>query len=577
MLQNLTIENFAIIDHLTVDFDDGMTVLTGETGAGKSIIIDAVGLLVGGRGSTEFIRYGTDSFHLSGLFFMPALDPAAHALLEEWHIPFTDQQLEIRRDLEKNGRNTIKVNGVALTVASLKRLGRYIVDIHGQNEHQTLMDPKSHLHFLDQYGGEKIAQALLHYQEEYQAYRTLQHQYQAISLDDQASAQRIDLLTFQIDEIEQSQIVVGEEDELLSEREQLQNYQQIVEALTAATEGLMQGSTNAYDLVGTLASSLSHIATLDPKYNQFYQEAESIYYNIEGLSGDIAHALDGLSYDPNRLNAIEDRLALLQNLKRKYGADEAEIIAYVEQARLELNELTHQESRQQELQQAMSKQGKRLKMAARALHEVRVEQAESLSQAVDQQLTELYMQKAHFQVHFEERRHFQNDGKDEVVFYLSTNQGEPFKPLHKIASGGEMSRIMLAMKAIFQQAQGVTAIIFDEVDTGVSGRVAQAIANKMYRISLATQVLCISHLPQVAAMADQQLLIQKQETEGRTRTAVETLDVSGRVEQIARMSAGEIVSAATRAAAEEQLASAALERKQLASAHHAVGERDHHA
>lgn len=565
MLQNLTIENFAIIDHLTVDFTDGMTVLTGETGAGKSIIIDAVGLLVGGRGSTEFIRYGTDHFRLTGLFFMPHLDPAAQDLLAEWHIPFADHQLQIRRDLEKNGRNTIKVNGVSLTVTALKQLGRYIVDIHGQNEHQTLMDPKNHLHFLDQYGGEAVQTVREAYQADYHQYRKLQHQYQAISLDDQASAQRIDLLTFQIEEIEQSQISVGEEEELLSEREQLQNYQQIVEALTTATEGLTQGNLNAYDLIGSLASALSHIATLDSRYEAFYQEAESIYYSIEGLSGDIAHAMDGLAYDPERLNVIEERLALLQNLKRKYGEDEAEILAYAEQARRELDELTHQESRQQELQLAMAKQGKQLKATARALHQARVAQAEQLNQAVDQQLNELYMQKAHFQAHFEERRHFQSDGKDEVVFYLSTNQGEPFKPLHKIASGGELSRIMLAMKAIFQQAQGGTAIIFDEVDTGVSGRVAQAIANKMYRIALTTQVLCITHLPQVAAMADQQLLIQKQEVEERTRTAVFVLDMTGRIDQIAKMSAGETISTATKAAAKEQLQLAEQERQQLTS------------
>ncbi|MDO4680421.1 MAG: DNA repair protein RecN [Aerococcus sp.] len=564
MLQNLTIENFAIIDQLTIDFDDGMTVLTGETGAGKSIIIDAVGLLVGGRGSTEFIRYGTDRFHLAGLFFMPTLDPQAKKLLDEWHVPFSDGQLLIRRDLEQNGRNTIKVNGVSLTVSALKKLGRYIVDIHGQNEHQTLMDPKSHLHFLDQFGGSAIQEALQQYQEEYQTYRQLQHQYQAISLDDQASAQRIDLLTFQIDEIDQSQVVVGEEDELTNEREQLQNYQQIVEALTTAMEGLTQGSSNAYDLIGGLATSLSHIATLDNQYDEFYQTAESIYYTIEGLSSDVNQALDQLSYDPNRLNAIEDRLAVIQNLKRKYGEDEAEILAYAEQARQELDELTHQESRQEELRQAMAKQGKHLKAAARTLHQIRLEQAEQLNEAVDQQLNELSMQKAHFQVHFEERRHFQSDGKDDVTFYLSTNQGEPFKPLHKIASGGEMSRIMLAMKAIFQQTQGVTAIIFDEVDTGVSGRVAQAIANKMYRISLSTQVLCISHLPQVAAMANQQLLIQKQETNGRTRTDVSVLDTTGRIDQIARMSSGETITSATKAAAEEQLAIAATERQQLA-------------
>ncbi|MCI5775745.1 MAG: DNA repair protein RecN [Aerococcus sp.] len=563
MLQNLRIENFAIIDQLSVDFEDGMTVLTGETGAGKSIIIDAVGLLIGGRSSADYIRYGEDYFLLTGMFFMPEIDPEAEALMANWHIPFDDQQIQILRKVERNGRNTVKVNGVSLTVTALRQLGQYIVDIHGQNEHQTLMDPKWHLSLLDRYDEKKMQPLLATYHEQYETYRDLKQLLNQLTLNDKETAQRMDLLKFQIDDIEKEQLEVGEEDRLVNERTQLKNYERVVQSLTTANNMLTQSAGSAYDALGEATTALSDIETLDSQYQKFYQQAESIYYGIEGLSSDISHALDELSYDPERLNQIELRLNAIQNLKRKYGESEQEILDYAVRAREEMDALTHQEQRSDDLNLQLKKQIAEMKQTAISLHQARKSIAKKLSTAIDQQLQDLYMEHAHFKVNFEETKSFTKDGKDNVVFYLSANQGEPFKPLHKIASGGEMSRIMLAIKTIFQMAKGGTAIIFDEVDTGVSGRVAKAMAHKMYLISKESQVLCISHLSQVAAMADYQLLITKVTTNNRTATQIEQLSDEQRVTQLARMQSGENVTDVSRVAAKEQLKQAAEERQQL--------------
>lgn len=563
MLQNLRIENFAIIDQLSVDFEDGMTVLTGETGAGKSIIIDAVGLLIGGRGSADYIRYGEDYFLLTGMFFMPHIDPEAEALMANWHIPFDDQQIQIMRKVERNGRNTVKVNGVSLTVTALRQLGKYIVDIHGQNEHQTLMDPKWHLSLLDSYDSAEIQPLLDIYQEQYARYRDLKQQLNQLTLNDQETAQRMDLLQFQIDDIEKEQLEVGEEERLVNERTQLKNYERVVQALTASSNALMQSSSNAYDALSETVSSLSDIETIDDNYQKFYQQSEGLYYGIEGLASDINHALEELSYDPERLNQIELRLNVIQNLKRKYGSTEEEILKYAEQARKEMDDLTHQEQRSDDLNRQLKAQISEMKETAIALHQKRKDIAKTLSEAIDQQLQDLYMEHAHFKVNFEETKAFTKGGKDNVIFYLSANQGEPFKPLHKIASGGEMSRIMLAIKTIFQMSKGGTAIIFDEVDTGVSGRVAKAMAHKMYLISEGSQVLCISHLAQVAAIADYQLLITKIANDERTSTQIKQLTEDERVTQIARMQSGEQITDVSRVAAREQLKQAEAERRQL--------------
>lgn len=557
MLQHLAIENFAIIEKLAVDFESGMTVLTGETGAGKSIIIDAVGLLMGGRGSTDFIRYGADGFSLSGIFYMPELAPEARQLLAENDIPFDDDQVLIRREMQMSGKNNIKVNGVPLTVALLKQLGTHIVDIHGQNEHQSLMHTSKHIQLLDQFGGSELQAVKAAYQTAYAVYTAAKQKLLDLSLNEQETAQRIDLLRFQIEEIAASQLVVGEEEDLLEERQQMQNYQKIVDSLGAAHEGLAQNEVNVVDNLGKIIGELQPISHIDAKFAAYVQEAETAYYSLQELASDISHQLDQLSYDPHRLDFIEERLALFQSLKRKYGTSIAEIIQYAATAETELAQLENKESHLQQLEQQLSQATQHVEKAGTALHDQRSSAAVALTTAIEAQMRELYMEKARFQVHIERARDYQANGFDQVAFYIATNVGEPFKPLVKVASGGELSRLMLAMKAIFQQSRGVTAIIFDEVDTGVSGRVAQAIANKMFEIALHAQVLCITHLPQVAAIADRQLFIAKQQTTKRTYTTIAELTADQRTAEVARMLTGENITDVAKQAAAEQLAQSA--------------------
>lgn len=566
MLQHLAIENFAIIEKLSVDFEAGMTVLTGETGAGKSIIIDAVGLLMGGRGSTDYIRYGASHFSLSGIFFIPDLAPAGQALLAENDIPFDDNQLLIRRELYLNGKNNIKVNGVSLTVTLLKQLGTYIVDIHGQNEHQSLMQPSRHVQLLDQFGGQALQAVKAEYQAEFAVYQAARQKLTDLSLNEQETAQRIDLLAFQINEIEASQLKPGEEESLLEERQQMQNYQKIVDALGAANEGLTQNEPNVIDYLGLVVGELQQISHIEATFNDYFEQAQSAYYNLQELASDISRQLDQLSYDPQRLDFIEERLALFQSLKRKYGQTIADVVAYGETAGVELEQLSNKESHLHKLEADVRTAAKQVEAAGQRLHQQREQAASRLTVAIETQMRELYMEKARFQVQIERSKDFQANGSDQVAFYIAANVGEPFKPLVKVASGGELSRLMLAMKTIFQQSRGVTAIIFDEVDTGVSGRVAQAIANKIFEIALHAQVLCITHLPQVAAMADQQLFIAKQQSQDRTFTTVEVLSPDQRVDEVARMITGENITAVAKEAAAEQLTQSQQFREQKRAA-----------
>ncbi|MCY3058885.1 DNA repair protein RecN [Aerococcus urinae] len=562
MLQNIVIENFAIIDQVTIDFDEGMTVLTGETGAGKSIIIDALGLLAGGRGSVDFIRYGTKALKLRGIFYLPDFSDAGRDFLKDQDIPFEDDQLLITRALDQKGRNTIKVNGVPLTVSLLKELGDYLLEIHGQNEHQTLLDPKNHLDLLDQYAGSRIAQEQEAYAKDYQNYRQAKKAVKDFALNEQEVAQRLDLLKFQLNEIELAQLVPGEDEELSEERQKLQSYQNIVSSLGQALNALSEGQGNAVDLLSESSQALGQIEDLDSDYKAYYEQAQSAYYSVQELAYSIRDNLDSLSYDPRRLDQIEERLATIDQLKHKYGKAIADILAYYQEAQKDYQALQDRESHQEELEADFKQAKQAISKSAKALHQKRLVVAEELEQAIEEQLADLYMKNTRFAVDFKQRKSFAASGADEVTFYIQTNPGEPLRPLHKIASGGELSRIILAIKAILQASRPTSTVIFDEVDTGVSGRVAQAIANKMFEIALSAQVLCISHLPQVVAMADHQLHISKVSHDDQTKTQVSRLNDQERVGEIGHMTTGEVMTEASRRAAQDQLKQAQAYRKQ---------------
>ncbi|TWT09159.1 DNA repair protein RecN [Planomicrobium sp. CPCC 101079] len=554
MLRELDIRNFAIIDALTVSFTEGLTVLTGETGAGKSIIIDAVHLLAGGRGSQEFIRHGSKKAEIEGLF---SLDNEGHPVfrkLEEFGIPSSDGDIVLRRELNDKGKNVCRINGKLVTISILREIGGVLIDIHGQHETQELMDEKQHLHLLDQFAGGSLTKARESYAHTYDKYSRLKREFASYNENEQQIAQRIDLLTFQLREIGAAELVAGEDEELLQERKKLQNFNKIYESVSAAHEAI-QGESKGLDWVGSAMSELEHAASVDEQFTPHSETLSGAFYQIQDVSAEIKRIIDDMEFDPERLNEIEQRLALIQSLKRKYGASVEDILLYQETQADELDKLMNRDKRLQLDQEKLKELTEDLRVEAEELTMLRKKAAKQLGQAIMEQLQELHMGKASFEVIFDAlpNNKFDRNGRDAISFYISTNLGEPLKPLTKVASGGELSRMMLALKTIFSKHQGVTSLIFDEVDTGVSGRVAQAIAEKIAAISVHSQVLCISHLPQVAAMADQHLFIEKRVENQRTITAVNELSGRERTEEMSRMLSGAEITDLTLQHAEELL------------------------
>ncbi|MFG5386189.1 DNA repair protein RecN [Enterococcus faecalis] len=555
MLQELSVKNFAIISSLQLEFQMGMTVLTGETGAGKSIIIDAMGLLTGGRGSSDYIRQGANKCTLEGLFSMPKSQELKQ-LLEELGIETEEDSLVIQRDISASGKNVCRVNGRIVNITNLKRIGEYLVDIHGQNEHQELMQSERHIDMLDEFGGKKLLTVKEKYTRAYQEYRALEAKVRKRQKNEKEFAQRMDMLHFQSDEIASVQLVAGEEEQLLEERNKLNNFQKIADALTISYAALNGEDDSSLDKIGTSMNELASIESLDPEYKTLSDTVQNAYYLLQEASGDLSRLIDGLELDEGRLNEVENRLELIRQMKRKYGDSIETILSYYEEITKELAEADFLEGGTGDLEALLAEKQQAAHQQALVLRKERKRLAKELEQQILTELKELYLERTEFEVRFTELEHLQENGLDGVEFYITTNPGEPLKPLVRVASGGELSRVMLAMKTIFSQTQGITSIVFDEVDTGVSGRVAQAIADKIYQISENSQVLCITHLPQVAAVADEHYFIEKEIVAGRTETSVRILSEKERVNEIARMLAGSEITKLTIEHAQELLAMA---------------------
>ncbi|KPG72995.1 DNA repair protein RecN [Enterococcus sp. RIT-PI-f] len=537
MLLELSIQNFAIISNLHLSFHEGMTALTGETGAGKSIIIDAMGLLAGGRGSSDYLRQGADKCRLEGIFEWP-LQPEFHLLAEELGID-EEEVLIVQRDFTQSGKNLCRVNGRTVTLSVLRQIGLFLVDIQGQNEHQELLQPEKHLSLLDGFGDEQFKTELAMYREAYQSYRALENQVRTIQENEQLYVQRMDMLQFQQEEIAQAALVEDEEAQLVDEREKLINYQKIVDALSQSYAALSAEEANSVDGVSLALTEVQGIAHLDPAYEKISETIQSAYYLLQDAAADISRQADNLELDEGRLEEVLSRLETIRQLKRKYGESIPVILAYYDSISKEISESAYTEGQLEQLEAELAQKADEVWQLAEELHVKRREAAHRLEKEIVQELKELYMEHAQFDVRFANNsKQLTANGFDVVEFYLTTNPGEGLKPLVRVASGGELSRILLALKSIFSRKQGITSIVFDEVDTGVSGRVAQAIAEKIAKIAAHSQVLCITHLPQVAAVADNQYFIEKAIQDGRTETHVRKLAQQERVTEIARMLSG---------------------------------------
>ncbi|EDN7006258.1 DNA repair protein RecN [Listeria monocytogenes] len=553
MLQEMTIKNFAIIESLSLTFQEGMTVLTGETGAGKSIIIDALGLLVGGRGSADFIRHGEERLELQGLFALAEDNLACRNALIENGIDASDDMVVLERSLFRSGKNSCRINGKLVTTVLLRQIGSKLIDIHSQHEHQELMNEEFHLSLLDRFASDKIKPALTKYQTNFKEYQTIEKEWQNWTKNERELAQRLDMLRFQQQEIENANLQAGEEDRLLEQKNILANFEKLNENLQGAYAAI-QGEPGGLEFVGEAMRQMETAASIHTDYKAVSEAISSSYYMLEDSMSQIRQSLDHLEFQPEELNQIESRLNDLNQLKRKYGKTIEDIIQYEQEISSEMEKLTDSESHVGHLETKLATLKTELTKQAATLTDIRKKAAVTLEKQIKQELNQLYMEKAIFSVHFEANKMELTElGQDSVVFYMSTNPGEPLKPLAKIASGGELSRMMLALKTIFSRHQGITSIIFDEVDTGVSGRVGQAIAEKIYAVSVGSQVLCISHLPQVAAMANHHYYITKKVQNKRTTTSVTVLKGVEKVEEISRMIAGIEVTELTKQHAKEMI------------------------
>ncbi|KAL3948976.1 DNA repair protein RecN [Lentilactobacillus hilgardii] len=562
MLLELSITDFAIIEHLDIEFQSGMTVLTGETGAGKSIIIDAVGLLVGGRGSHDLIRTGAKKSVIQGNFILSDDNPT-YEVLDELGIDHSDGNVIIEREIFASGRNSCRVNGMMINIATLRRIGETMVDIQGQNEHQELMKPERHIELLDDFAEDTIQPVLVKYQKDYDQFVKLRAINEKRHQNEKEWAQRVDMLKFQIKEIEAADLHEHEDEELTAERDRLNNFQKIHDALLNSYEGISGEDTSSLDSVGSSMSSMQEIEELDPDFKQISDDLSGAFYTLQDVASQISDQLSNLEFDQDRLDQVEQRLNTIYQLKHKYGDSVTQILEYLKKIKNELSDMSGDADDDDNLERQLAEIKTSLIKNAKRIGDIRRRFAKELERAVHQQLRDLYMDKAVFEVRFKENTTLNRLGADQVEFYIQTNPGEKMLPLVKSASGGELSRIMLALKTMFAKAAGVTSIIFDEVDTGVSGRVAQAMGNKIYTISTKSQVLCITHLPQVAAMSDHHYFIQKQIHDGRTTTTITELNKQDSVNEISRMLSGTTVTKLTKEHASELISMADEEKARI--------------
>ncbi len=528
MLTNLEINNIALIDRLSVELEGGMTVLTGETGAGKSIIIDSVNLILGARANKGLIRYGEDKARVQALFEVS--DSVSDKLLE-MGVDVADNQVAVLRDITADGKSVCRINGMIVTQSILKEAAELLVNIHGQQDNQSLLNPKHHLSYLDSFAHNEKEFGV--YLKAYEECKAIRESLDRLNFSERERAEQIDLLKYQTDEIAAAALQVGEDEELSEERNIIENAQELMSAVAEATALLYDGEVNAYELASRAANVISKLDGIGAA-QKCAEKLYDIKYAIEDAVGEVRELSEGADFSPQRLDEVEDRLDLIGKLKRKYGGTIEEILEYLETASAELSELDMSEEDSERLTAEYEKALDKLKEAADALSKTRIKAGERLSAEIEKSLSELDMPKVRFSVDIKSADCTRTGG-DSVEFMICPNVGEELKPLAKFASGGELSRVMLAMKSILADADDAETLIFDEIDTGVSGSAAQKIAKKLQKLGRSKQVICVSHQPQLAVSAKTHLLIKKGVSGDRTTTKLTVLDYDSRIAEVARI------------------------------------------
>ena len=552
MLLEISIKNFAIIEAISLNFEKGMTVLTGETGAGKSIIIDAMNMMLGARATMDVIRHGAPKAEIEGLFSIEN-SRALQEIFDEQGLELGDEII-IRREILQNGRSVSRVNGQMVNLSVLRSIGQYLVDIHGQHDQEELMRPQLHIQMLDGFGDADFLELKQAYQTNFDAYRKMRKQLLEIKKNQEEHKARIEMLEFQMAEIESASLQPGEDLKLNQERDKLLNHKNIADTLTNAYTMLDNEEFSSLANVRSAMNDMESIEEYDVEYREISTSLSESYYVLEDVTKRLEDIIEDLDFDGNRLMQIESRLDLIHAITRKYGGNVDDVLMYFAKITEEYNLLTGNNLSSDDMEAELKKLEVSLVDLATNLASARHNLAQQLETEIQQELKDLYMDKARFQVQFTKGK-FTREGNESVEFYISTNPGEDFKPLVKVASGGELSRLMLAIKSAFSRKEGKTSIVFDEVDTGVSGRVAQAIAQKIHKLGQNGQVLAISHLPQVIAIADYQFFIEKISNDHSTVSTVRLLTVEERVEEVAKMLAGENVTEAALSQARELLQS----------------------
>ena len=558
MLELLHIENIAIIEAADIEFAPGFNALTGETGAGKSIVIDSLSAVLGQRTSRELIRTGAEKAFVSAAF-----SGMAPELTEELGIqPEADGTLLLQREIQTDGKNVCRVNGRPVTVGQLRALGARLLNIHGQHDGQQLLDEEQHIVYLDSFG--RVETLAITYAEKYKDFTDIRRQIGALQMDEAEKARRVDTLQYQIEELRRAKLTPGEEEELTARRGMLRNAEKFLDAVAGADYALNGDDSGggALSALRQAQDALSGVRHLDDAFGQLYERLGEAYSEVYDIAATVEDKRGELDVSPGELDRVESRMDLLYRLKKKYGATVEDMLDYQARCEVELAQIEDAGDTLARLEQALSKAEKEARQAAQALSDARKAAADRLTAQILTELQQLDMGKIRFAVDFAEKP-LDSDGMDTVRFLMSANVGEELRPIHKIASGGELARIMLAMKNVLSEQDHVGTMVFDEVDTGVSGRAAQKVAEKMARISRRKQVLCVTHLPQLAAMADTHFSVEKGERGGRTYTEVRRLDREQRRRELARLTGGSHVSQTMLDGAEELLVQAEKFRAEL--------------
>lgn len=525
MITTLHIKNIGIIDDLSIDLNQGLNVLTGETGAGKTLIIDSIGIISGGRFSKEMIRKGENTSYIEICMYEPNSKEAI------------DGNIIVSRQIWANGRNMCKINGRMVTVNELKDFMKRYIEIHGQNDNQTLLESKTHLMYLDSFIGDKIIEIKSKYYEKYQRFNEINIELKANYGDEKERERKLDLLRYQISEIEEANLTENEEEILEEKRKIMLNSEKISNNLNKADEAIQNSSIDSLSIA---IRALEKIETIDKNYEKVSSNLKGIYYELQELARDISNYKEDIYFDEQERNKTEERLDLINLLKRKYGNTIKEILEYKKEIQEEIQHIENLEDYNNKLKSELEQIQNEMEEMSEQINKIRVKQAQKLSESINLELKDLEMKNAKINVKVEKQENFNKEGKDKVEFLISTNLGEDEKELIKIASGGEMSRIMLAIKKVLSDTDKTPVMIFDEIDTGISGNAANAVAEKLNLISKFHQVLCISHLPNIAAAADYNYFISKKVTNERTNTNVKLLQEKEVIEEIARISSGKV-------------------------------------